>query len=104
VIAKRNKLSFFFTSDFFEILIKKAKGIANNILAIFEPAILPNVIPCKPFNAEFTEIASSGADVPKATKVKAIINGCTLRCLANATDPVTRYSPLKYSINIPIKR
>ena len=69
------------TSDFFEILIKKAKGTANNTFAILEPTMLPSVIPCKSFKAEFIDIASSGAEVPNATKVKAIINGCTLKML-----------------------
>ena len=54
--------------------------------------------------AEFTEIASSGADVPKATKVTAITKGCTFRCLAKETDPFTRKSPLKYNIVIPKRR
>ena len=40
--------------------------------------MLPSVIPCKSFKAEFIDIANSGAEVPKATKVNAIINGCTL--------------------------
>ena len=97
-------LSLVLTSDFFEILIKNAKGTANNTFAILDPTILPSVISCKPFKAEFIDMASSGAEVPNATKVNAIINGCTLRCFAKATEPLTRYSPLKYSIIIPNNR
>ena len=66
--------------------------------------MFPRVIPWNPFKAEFTEIASSGAEVPNATNVTAITNGYTLRCLASATDPLTKYSPLKYNTIIPNKR
>ena len=60
----------------FDILIIRA-GTPNikNIFAMFDPTMFPKVIPWKPFKAEFTEIANSGADVPKATKVTAITNG-----------------------------
>ena len=100
----RKEPSFFFTSDSVEILIKKAKGIANKILAIFDPTIFPKVIPSKSLSAAFTEIASSGAEVPNATKVTAITNGCILRCFANETEPLTKNSPLKYSMKTPTKR
>ena len=94
-----------FTSDFEEgILIKKAKGIANKTLATLEPTILPMVIPSYPLSAELTEIASSGAEVPNATRVKAIIKGCTLNFLAKEVAPSTSQSPLKYNNIIPITK
>ena len=103
-MINRRILSSFLTSVFFEIFIKKAKGITKRTFAIFDPIILPNVIPCNPFKAALTEIANSGAEVPNATKVTAITKGCTFKCLARATDPLTKYSPLKYNIIMPSNR
>ena len=54
------------------MLIKNAKGRANNTLAMLDPTIFPRVIPSYPLSAECTEIANSGAEVPNATSVKAI--------------------------------
>ena len=60
------------------------------------------VIPSYPFRAEFIDIASSGAEVPNATNVKAIMNGWIFKCLAKEVDPLTNQLPLKYNIAMPI--
>ena len=68
-------LSTIFRSELLGILIKKARGSANRTLAILDPTIFPRVIPSYPLRAECNEIANSGAEVPKATKVRAIMKG-----------------------------
>ena len=87
--------SIFFTSLFLGIFIKNATGNANSILAILEPTIFPIVMPSNPLIAAFTDIASSGAEVPNATRVIATIKGCIFKFLAREVAPFTSHSPLK---------
>ena len=64
----------------------------RKILAILLPRILPTAISVDPWKLAYKLTASSGADVPKATKVKPTIRSDILNLLASAEAPSTRKS------------
>ena len=61
------------------------------ILYIFEPKIVPTAILDCLLRAATTPVASSGKDVPKATKVKPIIDSGTWKYIASSFEPKIKY-------------
>ena len=81
--------------------ISTAKGIANNTFAILEPTTFPIAIPGYPPSEALIDIANSGAEVPKATMVRAITKTGILSTPDKETAPFTKNSPAKKRKVIP---
>ena len=73
-------------------LIIAATPRATPILKRLEPSALPTASSGLSFSAETAEEKISGADVPKATIVRPIINGETPKCRARTDAPNTNLS------------
>jgi hypothetical protein len=102
VINNRMGISFFITS--FSILngtIRIAKPNIIRILAILLPRTLPKSISVFPDKCELKEMASSGADVPKATMVSPITTVGILKFFAKEDAPSTKKSAHFISIANP---
>ena len=75
--------------------------ITAKILNKLEPMILPIIILYSFLLTAMKDVASSGAEVPNATKVPATIKGDTFRIFDKSTAPLTSKSPEKASTKKP---
>ena len=74
----------------------------SKTLAVFDPTTLPRAIPEAPLKVALIAMSNSGADVPKATMVKLIINAGIPNLWLKLTAPFTKPSPAKSKIISPI--
>tara|TARA_B100000131_G_scaffold272360_1_gene273239 strand:+ start:81 stop:419 length:339 start_codon:yes stop_codon:yes gene_type:complete len=83
------------------VCTKAAAPNAKKTLAKLEPSILPIAAPGLPSILALKETNNSGAEVPNATSVPAMIKGETFKILDISTAPLTNISPENASISSP---
>ena len=73
------------------VFIKRIRAKIPTILYTFDPKIVPTArLDCF-LKAATIPVASSGRDVPKATKVKPMIVSEILKEIASCCDPMIKY-------------
>jgi len=93
VISSKMGISFFITSlPTLKGLIKTAKPNIRRMFETLLPITLPNIMSVLPDKCELNEMASSGADVPKATIVSPITTVGIFKFFARDDAPSTKKS------------
>ena len=73
--------------------IEAAMPRMSRMFPMLDPTTLPTAIPGEPMEAAWSEVTSSGAEVPKPTRVRPMTMGDSPAARATATEPRTRNSP-----------
>ena len=84
-----------------KVATKAVTPMTSRMLAMLEPMTLPSAMPAEPFRLAFTDMTSSGSDVPNATIVKPTTSGETPSFVAIYTAASIVQSPPFISMIMP---